>query len=45
MLGCAGISVRDRSNIEVMWLTGRLAPDVKTIANFRKDNGQGIREA
>jgi hypothetical protein len=26
-----------------MWLTGRLAPDFKTIADFRKDNGKGIR--
>jgi transposase len=26
-------------NVEVMWLTGRLAPDFKTIANFRADNG------
>ena len=26
-------------NVELMWLTGRLAPDHKTIANFRKDNG------
>jgi len=26
-----------------MWLTGRLAPDFKTIADFRHDNGQGIR--
>ena len=26
-----------------MWLTGRLTPDFKTIANFRKDNGIGIR--
>src|SRR5210317_2172217 len=26
-----------------MWLTGRLAPDFKTIANFRKDNGEAIR--
>ena len=25
-------------NIELMWLTGRLAPDFKTIANFRRDN-------
>ena len=32
-------------NIELMWLTGRLAPDFKTIANFRKDNGLGIRGA
>jgi transposase len=30
-------------NIELMWLTGRLTPDFKTIANFRKDNGAGIR--
>src|SRR4051794_303580 len=26
-----------------MWLTGRLAPDFKTIADFRKDNGMAIR--
>ena len=31
-------------NIEVMWLTGRLAPDFKTIADFRKDNGPAIRK-
>jgi transposase len=31
-------------NVEVMWLTGRLAPDHKTIANFRKDNGPAIRQ-
>ena len=30
-------------NIELMWLTGRLAPDFKTIADFRRDNGKGIR--
>ena len=30
-------------NIELMWLTGRLAPDFKTIANFRRDNGSAIR--
>jgi transposase len=30
-------------NIELMWLTGRLAPDFKTIADFRRDNGTGIR--
>ena len=30
-------------NIELMWLTGRLAPDFKTIADFRRDNGAGIR--
>jgi hypothetical protein len=28
-----------------MWLTGRLTPDSKTIANFRKDNGKSIRNA
>ena len=32
-----------RRNIELMWLTGRLAPDFKTIADFRKDNGEAIR--
>jgi len=31
-------------NVEVMWLTGRLAPDHKTIADFRKDNGGAIRK-
>lgn len=30
-------------NVELMWLTGRLMPDFKTIANFRKDNGTAIR--
>src|SRR5881392_590458 len=30
-------------NVELMWLTGRLTPDFKTIANFRKDNGRAIR--
>jgi transposase len=29
-------------NVELMWLTGRLMPDFKTIANFRKDNGRAI---
>src|SRR4029453_15809923 len=29
-------------NVEVMWLTGRLMPDHKTIADFRKDNGKAI---
>ena len=32
-------------NVELMWLTGRLAPDFKTIADFRKDNGAAIRAA
>jgi len=32
-------------NVELMWLTERLAPDFKTIADFRRDNGAGIRNA
>src|SRR5262249_52599586 len=31
-------------NVEAMWLTGRLAPDHKTMADFRKDNGPAIRK-
>jgi transposase len=31
-------------NVEVMWLTGRLVPDHKAIADFRKDNGRAIRQ-
>ena len=31
-------------NVELMWLTGRLVPDHKTIADFRKDNGKAIRK-
>src|SRR5277367_5928701 len=31
-------------NVEMMWLTGRLVPDHKTIADFRKDNGRAIRK-
>src|SRR6266699_1438395 len=31
-------------NVEMMWLTGRLVPDHKTIADFRKDNGRAIRQ-
>ena len=31
-------------NVELMWLTGRLAPDHKTIADFRRDNGPAIRK-
>src|SRR5215468_905292 len=30
-------------NLELMWLTGRLAPDFKTLADFRADNGAAIR--
>ncbi len=29
-------------NVEMMWLTGRLAPDFKTIADFRRDNSKAI---
>ena len=50
MLSAAVISGRcgqsrknDRLLHELMWLTGRLTPDFKTIANFRKDNGKAIR--
>jgi len=32
-------------NVELIWLTGRLMPDFKTIADFRKDNGDAIRTA
>src|SRR5918995_1413308 len=32
-------------NLELMWLTGRLMPDFKTIADFRRDNGRAIRAA
>ena len=32
-------------NVELMWLTGRLAPDHKTIADFRRENGSGIQAA
>jgi transposase len=30
-------------NVELMWLIGRLSPDFKTIADFRRDNGPAIR--
>lgn len=32
-------------NLELIWLTGRLSPDFKTIADFRRDNGPAIRRA
>ena len=32
-------------NVEVMWLTGRLTPDHKTIADFRKDSGGAIKRS
>ena len=31
-------------NLELLWLLGRLVPDHKTIADFRKDNGPGLRQ-
>jgi len=31
-------------NVELMWLVGRLVPDHKTIADFRRDNGAAIRQ-
>src|SRR5580700_7026779 len=31
-------------NVELMWLTGRLVPDHKTIADFRKDSGSALRK-
>lgn len=31
-------------NVEVMWLTGRLSPDHKTISDFRKNNGKAIKQ-
>jgi len=35
----------EQRNVDLMWLTGKLAPDHKTIANFRKDNGLAIQAA
>ena len=37
------LEVEAQRNIELMWLTGRLAPDFKTIADFRKDHPEAIR--
>jgi len=37
------IERESRRNVELMWLTQRLAPDHKTISDFRKDNGRAIR--
>jgi len=37
------LEMEAQRNIELMWLTGRLAPDFKTIADFRKDNPEAIR--
>ncbi len=38
-----GLEREAQRNVELMWLSGRLAPDFKTIADFRKDNGDAIR--
>jgi len=40
-----GLERETGRNVEMMWLTGRLTPDFKTIADFRKDNGPAIRSA
>jgi len=37
------IGCEAQCNVELMWLTGRLMPDFKTTANFRKDNSKAIR--
>ena len=44
--GCpvpVSLTVWAKRNVVLMWLTARLAPDFKTIADFRKDNGEAIR--
>ena len=33
-----------RRNLELIWLIGRLSPDFKTIADFRRDNGSAIKK-
>ena len=38
-----GLERETHRNLELMWLLGRLTPDFKTIADFRKDNGKAIR--
>ena len=38
------MNARQGRNLEVMWLLGRLVPDDKVIADFRKDNGPAIRK-
>jgi transposase/macrodomain Ter protein organizer (MatP/YcbG family) len=37
------LEMEARRNVEVMWLLGKLAPDFKTLADFRRDNGEPIR--
>lgn len=36
--------VQSSRNLELIWLLGRLKPDFKTIADFRRDNGSAIRK-
>ena len=38
------LEIEARRNLKLLWLTGRLAPDFKTIADFRRDNGDAIRK-
>jgi transposase len=38
-----GLERETQRNVELIWLTGRLIPDFKTIADFLKDNGKTIR--
>lgn len=38
------LEIEAQRNLELIWLTGRLAPDFKTIADFRRDNGEAIRQ-
>ena len=42
--GGSDSSAKQQRNVEMMWLTGHLTPDFKTIADFRKDNGDAIRQ-
>ena len=37
------LELEAQRNVELMWLTGRLAPDFKTIADFRRNNGEAVR--
>src|SRR6516164_2062298 len=43
-LGFEGLERETGRNVELMWLLGRLVPDHKTVADFRKDNGRAIRQ-
>lgn len=38
------LEIESKRNLELMWLLGRLTPDFKTIADFRKDHGNGIQK-